>query len=86
MSWAKYGAAHTALRNQWAPLVAAGIVNCWRCHEPITAGSPWHLGHDDDRTKYRGPEHPACNLRAKRPNRTPKPTARRATESHPGLA
>lgn len=57
-----YGAAHQQLRRSWAPKVALGIVDCWRCGERITALEPWHLGHDDhDRSKYRGPEHVACN-------------------------
>jgi hypothetical protein len=60
-----YGKDHTALRAHLAPAVSAGQVKCWRCHEPIAAGEPWDLGHnDDDRTKYRGPEHVHCNRSA----------------------
>lgn len=37
---------------------------CWRCGRPIDPTN-WHLGHDDhDRTIYRGPECPSCNLGA----------------------
>lgn len=40
-------------------------VACWRCHHQIHPGQPWHLGHDDnDRTIYRGAEHPGCNVKA----------------------
>jgi hypothetical protein len=57
-----YGAEHQALRATWAPIVEAGGVQCWRCHEEIAPGSPWDLGHsDDDRGTYRGPEHRRCN-------------------------
>lgn len=60
---AGYGARHRRIRWQWAPLVATGTVVCWRCDDLIPAGAAWHLGHDDDdRTRYRGPEHAACNL------------------------
>lgn len=53
-----YGQVHRATRAQWAPMVATGHVRCWRCGEPIEAGAAWDLGHDDeDRSKYRGPEH-----------------------------
>lgn len=57
--------AHTKLRRQWQQRMDAGEhVNCWRCGHPINPRD-WHLGHDDaDRTKYRGPEHPKCNLSA----------------------
>ena len=59
-----YGHAHQATRAQWAPLVATGHVRCWRCRRHIDAGEPWDLGHDDvDRSRYRGPEHAACNRR-----------------------
>lgn len=45
---------------------------CWRCkeergvvHEVDPRPGKWHLGHDDhDRSKIRGPECPAGNLRA----------------------
>jgi len=55
-----YGAEHQALRRQWAPQVAAGVVCCWRCGELILGA--WDLGHEDaDRTRYAGPEHRRCN-------------------------
>jgi hypothetical protein len=57
-----YGWQHQKIRKQWAPLVAAGGVTCWRCGRPIEPGQAWDLGHDDhDRTVYRGPEHRAPN-------------------------
>lgn len=57
-----YGYDHKKLRKQIAPDVDAGRANCWRCGLPIAKGQPWDLGHDDeDRSKYRGPEHVACN-------------------------
>lgn len=59
-----YGPEHKRLRREWAPLVEAGEVNCFRatCGEPIEPGTPWDLGHEDnDRTKWTGPEHQACN-------------------------
>jgi hypothetical protein len=62
-----YGAYHQRLRAHWAPLVAAGRVDCWRCGQRIPPGAQWHLGHDDhDRRRYRGPEHAACNSGASR--------------------
>ncbi len=56
-----YGAAHDKLRKQWAPKVATGRVKCARCNKPIKVGQSWDLGHSDDRTSYRGPEHRKCN-------------------------
>lgn len=57
-----YGYHHRQLRAAVAEDVALGIVCCWRCGELIAAGEPWDLGHDDDdRSVYRGPEHPRCN-------------------------
>jgi hypothetical protein len=48
-----------------APLVAAGVVDCWRCGRRIEPGQAWDLGHDDvDRSRWRGPEHASCNRRA----------------------
>lgn len=53
-----YDHRHRAERKRWAPLVAAGRVECWRCGQRIEPGTPWDLGHDDhDRTVWRGPEH-----------------------------
>jgi hypothetical protein len=57
-----YGTAHQKQRQAWAPLVNAGLVNCWRCNQLIQPGQPWDLGHDDqDRTIHRGPECRHCN-------------------------
>lgn len=65
-----YDKAHDKLRKTWAPKVAGGKVNCWRCGQRISPLEPWDLGHDDlDRGTYRGPEHRACN-RGKRPRKT----------------
>jgi hypothetical protein len=60
-----YGWQHQKIRQQWAPLVAAGGVTCWRCGRLIEAGQLWDLGHSDhDRTTYTGPEHRRCNRAA----------------------
>lgn len=61
-----YDAAHDRLRRRWAPRVARGVVDCWRCGERITPGQPWDVGHDDvDRAITRGPEHAdRCNRAA----------------------
>lgn len=72
-----YGARHQRLRRQLAPIVKAGLAECWRCGEPIRPDEPWDLGHDDDdRTVYRGPEHAGrCNraAAARKRNSTPPP-------------
>lgn len=53
-----YDYQHKKLRAQLKPQVEAGQANCWRCGHRIELGQQWDLGHDDnDRTKYRGPEH-----------------------------
>lgn len=60
-----YGWTHQQLRRRWQRVIDAGNGICWRCEKPIPPGAPWHLGHDDnDRSIYRGPEHPPCNLSA----------------------
>ena len=56
-----YGAAHQARRRQLAPLVAAGLMRCARCGEPIEAGEAFDLDHTDDRAGYLGASHQACN-------------------------
>jgi hypothetical protein len=70
-----YGTEHRNRRKREAQRIKAGNVNCWRCGQPIPADAPsdaWDLGHDDnDRTKYMGPEHRACN---------------RATSTHKAMA
>lgn len=66
-----YGTAHQRIRAYWAPIVAAGRANCWRCGLPIPpatewtvpSGRVWHVGHDGGR-RTRGPEHAKCNLEA----------------------
>ncbi len=56
---------HKARRKAGQAQVDAGHGRCWRCGKPIPPGTTWQLGHDDnDRTRYRGPEHVKCNLRA----------------------
>jgi hypothetical protein len=61
-----YGADHDAERRRWRPVVASGAAQCANpvCLRPnrlIHPSEPWDLGHDDDRSTYRGPEHRACN-------------------------
>ena len=56
------GHRHQMLRRRWARLVLTGGVDCARCGEPIAPNEPWDLGHvDGDRSRYRRPEHRACN-------------------------
>jgi hypothetical protein len=61
-----YDAAHDALGRDYQRRMDAGErFSCWRCDKPLGTrrNIDWQLGHDDhDRTKYRGPECPACNL------------------------
>jgi hypothetical protein len=61
-----YDAAHDRLRKQWKEQVDQCDVDCWRCGKPINPLLPWDLGHDDnDKTKYKGPEHVLCNRGAR---------------------
>lgn len=66
-----YDAEHKKLRASIQKQMDAGVVfHCWRDGKPIGPNEPWDLGHDDDdRTKYNGPEHRACN-RATKGHRT----------------
>jgi hypothetical protein len=63
----RYGHNHRRLRKQIKALVDAGRANCWRCGEPIEAGTDWDLGHADHTEpgarlpRYMGPEHQRCN-------------------------
>lgn len=57
-----YGNPHQKLRKALERKVASGGIRCWRCGELIRPGEAWDLGHDDDdRRRYRGPEHARCN-------------------------
>jgi hypothetical protein len=79
-----YGKAHQRERRRLAALVRSGRATCARCgvaigpeDEPclrcgrIKCGGTtnWDLGHDDDRTIYRGVEHSCCNRRAQKTRR-----------------
>ena len=64
-----YGSPHQKLRARWKPLVDAGQVQCHAvlCLEErdgksrwIIPGTPWHLGHTEDRSGWTGPEHERC--------------------------
>ena len=65
----RYGAAYRAIKNEWRPLVAAGLAECVRCHQPIQPGE-WDLGHDDRTGEIAGPEHITCNRGAPHRNVT----------------
>lgn len=63
-----YGADHQAERERWEPAVAAGRAHChaepcWMPDTWIPPGTAWHLGHNQQRTRWTGPEHPLCNTR-----------------------
>ena len=79
-----YTGDHERLRQQWAPIVAAGGAQCRaaRCvygNRWIPPGTPWDLGHFPDRSGWTGPEHARCNRAegAARGNR------HRGTSTHP---
>lgn len=59
-----YGWQHKRERARWIPIVAMGRTACWRCQLLIKPSDAWHLGHNDDRTGYMGPEHKDCNIGA----------------------
>lgn len=61
-----YDRAHERERERWRPVVELGQVDCHAptCVMPtrrIHIGQPWDLGHTDDRSTWRGPEHVPCN-------------------------
>jgi hypothetical protein len=61
-----YGTKHQQLRKQWAKVIAAGQGYCHAitCTYPtryIPPGAAWDLGHNQDRTRWTGPEHARCN-------------------------
>jgi hypothetical protein len=63
-----YDADYDRERRRWAPKVEAGQTHCHAivCVMParwICPGTPWDLGHDDQR-RIRGPEHMRCNRSA----------------------
>lgn len=59
-----YGAEHRRERTEWAPLVAQGLVTCWRCGHPISPSTPWDLDHGLAKAGgYAGPTHSECNRR-----------------------
>lgn len=59
-----YGAEFQRARRAAKREVDAGRAKCWRCGGRIEAGAPFDLGHSDDRTVIRGPEHVRCNRSA----------------------
>lgn len=64
-----YGYRHQQERRRLRPLVEAGNAYCTQpvCLKPsrwIQPGTPWDVGHNDDRTAYTGPTHRACNQTA----------------------
>ena len=56
-----YGADHRKLRARVARQVARGTVLCARCGLVIEPGTPWDLGHTDNRQGWSGAEHASCN-------------------------
>lgn len=76
-----YGYQHVRIRRKWIPIVALGRTACARCQVLIKPNEEWHLGHNDERTGYNGPEHKDCNLKAAskraheiKANKNPEPT------------
>lgn len=62
-----YDRSHDQERARWQRILDQG--NPVFCHNPgcKTPRIPidptsWHLGHVPDRSTWRGPEHPGCNL------------------------
>jgi hypothetical protein len=78
-------------RSRWLPLIAAGLVNCPRCHHKIKPGQPWDLGHVTDLALGGDPRnYPARALtvqpRSWSTTRQPAPPARRAPPTPRAMA
>lgn len=63
-----YGYQHQRERARLKRIVDAGQAYCCQpvCLMPdrwIKPGTPWALGHNDDRTAWIGPTHEVCNQR-----------------------
>ena len=56
-----YGWTHQQVRAKWVRIVAAGQAFCAHCGGWIAPGSPWDMGHREDRSGWTGPEHQRCN-------------------------
>ena len=58
-----YGTEHQRLRAMWQARLDQGErVACPTCGKQVSADPKlWDLGHDDDRSRYLGPQHVACN-------------------------
>ena len=55
-----YGPDHQAERNRIANLIRAGItIRCVTCNTKLDP--TFHLGHNDQRTEWIGPQCPHCN-------------------------
>ncbi|GLZ62863.1 hypothetical protein Misp05_64390 [Micromonospora sp. NBRC 107095] len=72
-----YDKAHERERARWRPNVERGEVDCAAptCvmgTRRIMPGQAWDLGHTDDRTTWRGPEHAPCNRGWRRDAESPK--------------
>lgn len=62
----QYGRDHINLRNRWKQRIANGErPPCARCDIPLEPTDlDFHLDHEDDGIRYRGPSHADCNLTA----------------------
>ncbi|MBO0880329.1 MAG: hypothetical protein J2P17_08240 [Mycobacterium sp.] len=66
-------------RAEWNSRIANGeYVECRRCHQAISPGDKWELGHPTDRPYASGniaddlaPEHSSCNKSGLTTNTTP---------------
>lgn len=80
-----YDHRHRQLRDLYKPIVQAGRATCWRCGQPITAGSAWDLGHQPDRSLPAKPEHQRCNRATNTGGRSTIATTGLTIHPQPGL-